>query len=78
MSPSQIDAAVLASALARVVELEIRSEERRAEVVALQLFVEGYEQRITRLESVVSRLRDELESPPDAMPPPDEDLPPHY
>ena len=35
---------------ARVVELEIRSEERRAEVERLEEFVRGYEARIARLE----------------------------
>jgi uncharacterized coiled-coil protein SlyX len=63
---------------ARLVELEIRSEERCHDIERLQRFVEGYEQRIARLETELKELRSLAESPSEAMPPPSEDLPPHY
>lgn len=63
---------------ARIVELEIRSEERRMDLNKLQLFVEGYEQRITRLEKQVADLRSMADSPAEPLPPASEDLPPHY
>ncbi len=62
----------------RLVELEIRSEERRADVERLETFVGGYEGRIQVLEAEVRRLRELLTDRPEAMPPPEEDLPPHY
>jgi uncharacterized coiled-coil protein SlyX len=63
---------------ARLVELEIRSEERCHDIQRLQRFVEGYEQRIGQLEKELTELRVLAESPSEAMPPPSEDLPPHY
>jgi uncharacterized coiled-coil protein SlyX len=63
---------------ARLVELEIRSEERCHDIERLQRFVEGYEQRVTRLEKELRELRSLAETPSEAMPPPSEDLPPHY
>lgn len=63
---------------ARLVELEIRSEERCHDIERLQGFVQGYEQRIARLEKKLKELHSLAESPSEAMPPPSEDLPPHY
>ena len=62
----------------RVVELEIRSEERRADVERLEGFVRGYESRIQALEARIARLQDLVRNPPEQMPAPDDDLPPHY
>lgn len=63
----------------RVTELEIRSEERRSDITALEEFVRGYEARIAALESEVKRLRQQmLENGVGDMPAPEDDLPPHY
>lgn len=62
----------------RLVELEIRSEERREDVSRLESFVRAYEGRILALEAELRRLRDLVTNPPDAMPAPEDDLPPHY
>lgn len=62
----------------RLVELEIRSEERREDVSRIEEFVQAYEQRIARLEKQVELLRAMLTDPVEPLPPADEDLPPHY
>ena len=63
---------------ARLIELEVRSEERRADVDRLEEFVRGFENRIARLEQRVVSLHERIENQPDDMPTPTEDLPPHY
>ena len=62
----------------RLVELEVRSEERRADNERLEEFVRGFENRIARMEKRLADLTEHLENPPDEMPAPAEDLPPHY
>lgn len=62
----------------RLIELEVRSEERRADNQRLEEFVRGFENRLTRLEKAVMNLSVQLENPPEEMPAPTEDLPPHY
>jgi len=62
----------------RLVELEMRSEERRMDCERLETFVRAYESRIESLESELSRMRELLQTPLDGPPPADEDLPPHY
>ncbi len=62
----------------RLVELEMRSEERRRDCERLEAFVRAYESRIEALESELHRMRELLHSPIDGLPPADEDLPPHY
>ncbi len=63
---------------ARIMELEIRSEERVHDLERLQRFVEGYEQRIGYLERKLTALQEAAENPAEPMPHPTEDLPPHY
>jgi len=63
----------------RLVELEIRSEERREDVSRLEAFVQGYEQRIALLEREVKQLRAMVrEGGLEDLPPALEDVPPHY
>jgi uncharacterized coiled-coil protein SlyX len=62
----------------RLIELEVRSEERRADNQRLEEFVRGFENRLARLERAVTNLSAQLENPPEEMPAPIEDLPPHY
>ena len=62
----------------RLIELEVRSEERRADNQRLEEFVRGFENRLARLERAVTNLTAQLENPPEEMPAPIEDLPPHY
>ncbi len=62
----------------RIVELEIRSEERRKECDALRAFVDGYEKRIQILERQLARLGEQMENPAEPLPAALEDLPPHY
>ncbi len=62
----------------RVTELEIRSEERRADVQRLQDFVAGYEARIAALERQLKQLLEDRSNPQGDLPPADQDLPPHY
>jgi uncharacterized coiled-coil protein SlyX len=68
----------IASLEARIIELEIRSAEQIHDLQRAHAFVEGYEQRISRLEKSLAEIRDMAENPSDAMPAPSEDLPPHY
>jgi uncharacterized coiled-coil protein SlyX len=70
--------ATIAALQARIMELEIRSEERKHDVERLQTFVEGYERRVSLLEKSLADLRSLAENPAEAMPKPGEDLPPHY
>jgi len=63
---------------ARLVELELRSEERRADTRQLEEFVAGFEQRIRILENQVDALKKQFDNPLDELPPSSEDLPPHY
>ena len=63
---------------ARVMELEMRSEERVHDMDRLQRFVEGYEQRIGYLERKLRALEEAAENPAEPLPPASEDLPPHY
>lgn len=63
---------------ARLIELELRSEERRAEMQKIDEFVRAFENRIHRMEKQLDSLKKLLENPPEAMPAPSEDLPPHY
>jgi uncharacterized coiled-coil protein SlyX len=63
---------------ARLVELEVRSEERRADTRQLEEFVGAFETRIRSLEKQVDALKTQLENPPEELPPSSEDLPPHY
>ena len=63
---------------ARLVELELRSEERRADTAQLDEFVRAFEGRLRALENRVESLKKLLENPPEAMPAASEDLPPHY
>ena len=70
--------ATLAALQARIMELEIRSEERVHDVERLQTFVEGYERRISLLEKSLVDLHAVSENPAESMPQPSEDLPPHY
>ena len=63
---------------ARLVELELRSEERRADMQKTDEFVRAFENRIHRMEKQLDSLKKLLENPPEAMPAPAEDLPPHY
>lgn len=60
----------------RLVELEIRSEERRSDIEALQAFVAGYEQRIQRLEREIERLREQAANQPEGLD--SDERPPHY
>lgn len=69
---------VLRSLESRCMELELRSEEGKAEVARLQDFVGAYERRISRLERQLDELKQRVENPPDSMPSPAEDAPPHY
>lgn len=62
----------------RLVELEIRSEERREDVVRLERFVEAYEKRIKALESELKLMRETMTEGVEGLPPADQDLPPHY
>lgn len=62
----------------RVMELELRSEERREEILRLQAFVSAYESRIDALEAQVRSLGERLRNPAEAMPSAEDDRPPHY
>ena len=62
----------------RLMEVEIRSEERLADLQKLERFVAGYESRIRSLEANLQSMQALLEEPADEMPAPLEDLPPHY
>jgi uncharacterized coiled-coil protein SlyX len=62
----------------RLIELEIRSEERRAEIATLERFVRGYEARIEGLERQIERLKEQLHETPEGLPDALDDLPPHY
>ncbi len=62
----------------RLVELEIRSEERREDVARLERFVEAYEKRIKTLESELKLMRETMAEGVEGLPPADQDLPPHY
>ncbi len=62
----------------RLMEVEIRSEERLAEIRKLESFVGGYEDRIRALEAGLRRMRSLLEEPAEEMPEALEDVPPHY
>ncbi len=68
----------IAALEARLMEVEIRSEERIAEIRRLEAFVGGYEDRIRTLEASLKRMKSLLEEPADDMPPALEDVPPHY
>ena len=70
--------AKIASLEARIMELEIRSEERVHDLERLQAFVEGYERRISLLEKNIGDLQAMSENPAEPMPKPSDDLPPHY
>ncbi|MEE2830314.1 MAG: SlyX family protein [Myxococcota bacterium] len=72
------EATTIGALEARIIELEIRSEERREELETLQGFVQGYEQRIRSLERELAALRTMAESPVEPLPPASEDIPPHY
>ncbi|HCP47281.1 MAG TPA: hypothetical protein DIU15_14665 [Deltaproteobacteria bacterium] len=63
---------------ARIVELEMRSEEGKAEVARMEEFVTAFDGRIRSLEKEVRSLRRLLEDPPDNPPAPGEEKPPHY
>jgi uncharacterized coiled-coil protein SlyX len=62
----------------RIMEVEIRSEERLVEIQKLEGFVSAYEGRIGTLEASFRRMKSLLDEPAEAMPPALEDLPPHY
>ena len=62
----------------RLIELELRSEERRSDNERLEAFVRGFENRISRLERRIEQLVEQLQNPPGELPAPEEDLPPHY
>lgn len=62
----------------RIMELELRSEERRDEIARLEGFISGYEERVARLERALQGLHERLASPAEPMPSASEDLPPHY
>ncbi len=62
----------------RLMELEIRSEERREDIVRLERFVEAYEQRIKTLEGELKLMRETMSEGVEGLPPADQDLPPHY
>jgi len=64
---------------ARLMELEIRSEERQSDLAKLEQFVRGYENRIVALEEEVRRLKEQaIESGGGDLPSLEDDLPPHY
>jgi uncharacterized coiled-coil protein SlyX len=63
---------------ARIVELEIRSEERRDEIAVLHAHIGAYEARVAGLERLIDELKERVRSPAEAMPAPEDDLPPHY
>ncbi len=64
---------------ARLMELEIRSEERRSDLAELDQFVRGYENRIVALEEEVRRLKEQaVEDGGGDLPALEDDLPPHY
>ncbi|MCO4770308.1 MAG: SlyX family protein [Deltaproteobacteria bacterium] len=63
----------------RVMELEIRSEERRSDLAELEAFVRGYESRIAALEGEIRVLRQQMvENGVGDMPSAEDDRPPHY
>lgn len=67
-----------AALAARVMELEIRSEERREEIRGLLAHIGAYEDRVAALEQRFAGLAERLRNPAEAMPTPEEDRPPHY
>lgn len=62
----------------RLIELEMRSEERREDIVRLERFVEAYEQRITALEGELKLMRATMTEGLEPMGPADQERPPHY
>ncbi len=69
---------VIRSIEARLVELEIKSEERASDIVALEEFVRGYENRIGALESELRLLKEQVLEGTGDLPSPEDDRPPHY
>lgn len=79
MGPAEGEQTMSEPIESRLVELEIRSEERREDVSRLEAFVQGYEQRIALLERQVKQLRTMIKDGGlEGLPPALEDLPPHY
>ena len=62
----------------RLIELEIRSEERREDMLRLEEFVQGYEGRIAALEGQINTLRSMVTEGLEDMPSLEDDKPPHY
>lgn len=62
----------------RIMELELRSEERREEIARLQGFISAYEARVSHLEQELESMHERMRSPAEAMPAAGDDLPPHY
>ncbi|MCP4867701.1 MAG: hypothetical protein GY898_03170 [Proteobacteria bacterium] len=62
----------------RLMELEIRSEERKADIARLEESVDTYEKRVAALELVIKRMQEDKDNTTEALPPALEDLPPHY
>jgi uncharacterized coiled-coil protein SlyX len=62
----------------RLIELEIRSEEQRAEIARLEAFLRGYEARVAGLERDLAELRAALRTGAEPLPLPDDEKPPHY
>jgi len=76
--PPGIPEQALEEIQARLMELEIRSEERRAEVARMDEFVTAFDGRIRALEKEVQALRALLDNPPDQSPAAGDEKPPHY
>jgi uncharacterized coiled-coil protein SlyX len=68
----------IAALESRLMEVEIRSEERIAEIQKLEQFVAAYESRIRTMEAKFRHMQSLLEEPADEMPAALDDLPPHY
>ena len=62
----------------RLMELEIRSEERKADIARLEESVDTYEKRVAALERTIKRMQEDKDNSTEALPPALEDLPPHY
>jgi uncharacterized coiled-coil protein SlyX len=62
----------------RIMELEIRSEERRDEIARLESFIHGYENRVASLEGRVNALAERAKNPAEPLPAPEDERPPHY